>query len=1052
MAPIPALDAPPNRRSSPFIMASPSLADPHRGCRRRITLSVARFLGMVVAAACTDVLSPTTHVVPAIVVAEMSANPSVPIPGVGGAFSMPASGDQVAPVPLQLTGIYIPPGTQVEVIVDGAISRELTAGLQAFCDLPHMRPSCIGPWAHILVTTPILPAGDNSLTGGAARVSAAWAGEQATSPDSGSSSVYRGAAGGDLWAGRSGFACWYVDNVTQSQGACFTFGGGYTVRVEPQPTVDLDGGGGGGGGGTGEATLQVTLVSHQPRQSGGRASLAASLEVTGRPAADSNQAAPELSEIRWYFTPDVLRNDEGERVPSPFESRSQSLVADPGDDQPVRLDAERVRLPDGRVVGSGLYVGGSSPGDSGDRLSSATTRLAAAADEGTIFYGACDEQLQCMGDYSADAGSFLVSARVNGIPVSASARVQALPPTTRKPIEIVRAAGPNPDGSFTTLEDERNIALEAVVVQEYARARIGWVISDDTTDGVDSPHVVAGTGLKTFAGVGSRPRLVHPAHPAQLDQVGYRYVVRAFIDLGGERIYSDPVVLQQSVVDAIRQQYVEFDDWTSMIPAPDSFTHRVPSVRGIYRRSPKSETGLGEFCITGTSTCTTLLSSRLASFLSWLEEEWTRDLTATSIFRDPLHHHRHLDSPQRNDSPHKYGTAIDYDAPGDDHATAQKLYWSALRNTGLRYPHGVCAETWYLKRRDGSLQWAGDHVHFDRRYPRQSPCLATWKKPEDLAGQFRIASLGRQDTLVALLSDPDFDDRFGAASILSQLPDAELPEGTGLAALSQLRAEIDKRQTGAPLDRDEYGAYLMELARLVHRSEDPEAAPALARLGIEVSLGMRRFVARHASATIPVLDASWSDEEAMHADIIGTFAEMLRLRADSGWVLSETEEATIDRAFLRAVVATPIAQWGVAFHAGQLELVEYLPLVLHIAALPRSTGDPDGLVMDAAQRSGEPLQRVARMASVKDLVPRLRRLQRSLCHDAVGERLGQCTALLAHLRNAERHIAAESPTPARQVLTNYLRDLREATARAVFTPLEHDLLAANAERLMEKLP
>lgn len=960
---------------------------------------------------------------------------------------MVAGGNAVTPVDLQGTGITIPAGTPVRVELGGSITRVHTPGLVQFCALPHMERNCRGAWAEILRTTPFTPAG-----GDGPRAMVSWGGGDPVYPDTGTGHALAGPAGGELWAGRKGLQCWYVDHVTGIQGACFEFGGGYLATVSPRPTVTL----GGADSGSVEATLSLSIRSSTVGPAGGSADLV--LSVATNP---DTAAAPTLGFTKWYFIPDSMRTETGTPVPSPFEVRA-SHVLHGASDHPVRLDAERVRLPDGRVVGSGIYVtdvpsvAGTSVGARAPRLSRVLPRPSAgpspaglAASRTTTSYPSCDGATRCNGQFDAPSGTFVISTTLGGVPVSASARI-GVPDRGGPPgVQIVRAAGPNLGGSFTTRENQ--ISLEAVASPGYDGS-VGWEFVDDPEDDVDSPHVVAGQGEKTAAGIGQSAWGTGrwPAvHPGRLDQKAYRYIVRAHASYGGVRVYSDPVVLVQNAVDVIRQEFIDYDTPIALTPAPAAFTQSRPAFAGIYQHSPTSESGLGDYCVTGGKTCTTLVSDRLSPFLTWLQGAWKHQpLVVTSIFRNPVHHHSH--SPRaRNNSPHKYGTAVDYDVVGADKSRQQMLHWTALRNTGLRYPlGGVCAETWYL-----GTSWAGNHVHFDRRYSMQSPCPDTWKVYEAIDAQPSVSShaVSAHDTLVAMLESGDFDTRFAAAGALAELPRRDLPAGYGEAALRQLDLEIARRLNGAPSASEEYGAYLLELARVVHRSEDAAAAPSLARLGIEVSLGIRRFVARYATHSIPALEQVWREDESLHADVIGTYGEMLRLQADSGWALKPGEVATIDRAFIRAVEGGAIGRWGVAFHAHQLGLVEFAPLLSILASEPSMADDPFGLVPAAAVQGSSTFRAVLLESDPIDLMRMTLRVQSSVCNGATGQRLGQCTALASELSNASRALSSGSNSAALAALEVFRDLLHRAAERGIFTTLEQRLLGDNALAITGKL-
>lgn len=345
--------------------------------------------------------------------------------GIGGAYTMTAGGDRITGLSLVPTGIEVPAGLPVRVRVSGAITRTATEGLKAFCALPKWQASCEGVWTDIVAEDPIPPSGLAAVGGrGAALI--AWDGDGAVSPPDGSRIALTGPAGTELWAGRISWECYYFDSYL-NQGSCFTFGGGYTVTVEaddggtPNDTANAEG----SGGGSNDAELTASAV------------------LTGGGGLHLSAIATDGSRVespKWSFVPDSFKTAQGDTTATPVaapppDGAAPSRPGLSGGRVPAgveQLALNRWRLPDGRVVGPGLYVVRASPDvrsartpppvSGPDRSPPARPAWSAPA-AAPVEVDDCLDLADCETSAPAQSGTYVVLATVNGQLLSASARV-----------------------------------------------------------------------------------------------------------------------------------------------------------------------------------------------------------------------------------------------------------------------------------------------------------------------------------------------------------------------------------------------------------------------------------------------------------------------------------------------------------------------------------------------------------------------------------------------------------------------------------------------------
>lgn len=323
-----------------------------------------------------------------------------PLGGLGGAYTMTAGGEKITALQLRPTGIVLPPGLPIRVRISGAITRSATPGLKEFCSLDRWAGACASVWADIVAETPIPPSGA-SFVGGAGRALVAWEGGDPTSPSEGSSLTLGGPSGGELWAGRSEWGCYYFDSQAL-QGPCFTFGGGYTVTVEvddggtPADSAISDGTGAGGGA-TADALLRASATL-----SGASVHLVAT-------ATDG----ATIQDPQWTFLPDEFTTVEGDTTaPATPVATTAAAYGTPPTGTRVRV-AEGLQTP-------GLHWGVFVERALLSHPAAAPQAPPAAAPP--VSVSECDLSADCTTSAPPTSGTYVVVATVEGQLLSASAR------------------------------------------------------------------------------------------------------------------------------------------------------------------------------------------------------------------------------------------------------------------------------------------------------------------------------------------------------------------------------------------------------------------------------------------------------------------------------------------------------------------------------------------------------------------------------------------------------------------------------------------------------
>lgn len=342
---------------------------------------------------------------------RLPGSPAIPAfavtAGIGGSFSMPASGNQITAMPLTATGISVADGTPVRVLVGAAITRQPTAGLLFFCSTDEWKWACDSFWSDLVSDQPIPPAG---IFGFYARAFASWNGAEPGNLDGSSELSLTGPAQGELYAGRAGWECYYELNVKNPDGSmkypydfgpCHTFGGGYTVTLQPN-----DGGG----------RLVLTASKNQLPAEGGSVSFDLSTSDSSTP-----------SDISWEYVDDAPSPPPpiAAARPEAAPADAQTTIAAAAEHGDVFTLDQAGHLVPGRPQDGGILLirrptRGVPPltGRSPSRASASPS-----ARSGSSAADACADQTSCTIGITA-AGTMVARASVAGAQLSASVRIK----------------------------------------------------------------------------------------------------------------------------------------------------------------------------------------------------------------------------------------------------------------------------------------------------------------------------------------------------------------------------------------------------------------------------------------------------------------------------------------------------------------------------------------------------------------------------------------------------------------------------------------------------
>lgn len=327
--------------------------------------------------------------------------------GIGGSYTITAGGDYVKAIDVTATGMQVPQGVPVRVIITGEISVTPTPGLLVFCQTEFFYPLCTGQWADLINLRSIPPSGAGiDWWPGTGNILVSWNGGAPSKPDAGGNSVLPGPAPAEaeVWAGREQFGCWFDDDITHTgSGACFSYGGGFTVTVQAEDGSDPGGGGGGGGG---DPKLRVSVDPQGVGPQGGVVS-ASALIAEGS----------SISEERWYFVPDSIATQPGDTitVPDPIATSATTAVSRAGAGDVQSQSASS-------ALSSVFSARPSSTQPFGAAASIRILHVMGGAPIGSVT--ACDDVESC--DVSVPRGGTIVlAATVDGRSLSASQHIDA---------------------------------------------------------------------------------------------------------------------------------------------------------------------------------------------------------------------------------------------------------------------------------------------------------------------------------------------------------------------------------------------------------------------------------------------------------------------------------------------------------------------------------------------------------------------------------------------------------------------------------------------------
>jgi hypothetical protein len=236
-------------------------------------------------------------------------------------------------------------------------------------------------------------------------------------------------------------------------------------------------------------------------------------------------------------------------------------------------------------------------------------------------------------------------------------------------VEIVRAEGVNEQGSFTYAPDERKIALEARVTPADPQARVTWEVVDAPGDNVVAiPPAVAPTGLSTTFKLPRHDSSRWPTdHPGAADRKPLRYQVTAVATKGWETRRSEPVIVEQDLVDTIREEYFEF--------GLTSLPRHIPR-RQEFSSSPPVKVGAnnGDYELA-------VLEPKFIAKLEVLKNSWNGRWQLNTIYRNPVHNlNGHIRSRSKPSlvSWHMWGCAADLQTFPQDGSAKQYKFWHEL--------------------------------------------------------------------------------------------------------------------------------------------------------------------------------------------------------------------------------------------------------------------------------------------------------------------------------------------------------------------------------------
>jgi hypothetical protein len=268
-------------------------------------------------------------------------------------------------------------------------------------------------------------------------------------------------------------------------------------------------------------------------------------------------------------------------------------------------------------------------------------------------------------------------------------------------VDVVVAAGPNAQGSFTRARAERTIQLEARVTPADPQASVAWEIADAPDDAVAAiPPATVPAGVSTSFNLPRHDKSRWPTdHPGALNRKPLRYQVTAVARRDGQTWRSTPVTVGQDLIDTIREEYFEFglDTLGGHVPGRGEFTLSAPV--------PVGGTGAnnGDYTFA-------VLEPKFMAKLEVLKSSWNKKWQLNTIYRNPVHNlNGHIRSRSKPSlvSWHMWGCAADLQTFPQDGSAEQYKFWHELNDLAV-------SQGW----RTESLEQAKvGHVHVELRCP-----------------------------------------------------------------------------------------------------------------------------------------------------------------------------------------------------------------------------------------------------------------------------------------------------------------------------------------------
>jgi hypothetical protein len=272
------------------------------------------------------------------------------------------------------------------------------------------------------------------------------------------------------------------------------------------------------------------------------------------------------------------------------------------------------------------------------------------------------------------------------------------------------------DTAFTTAAGENQIRLRARLPSKLQSAQVVWHVTRSIGDSSTPVQVRAGTETAiTVGNVGTkRYHGNHPTNPElraeRLKKLRMRYVISAEARSRGRRVHSDTLQVEQAMLSAIRQEYIDL---------------------GLRRGAPPlawfTETGKLPAGLTYGDFEVAVANPDFMKRLAKLESAWKNDYGLTwrlnSLFRNPVHNRFHVKgggSGPVSNSWHQFGCAADLQtypvltggrASSADSARARE-FWDALTQEALELDFQVEPRDKNPSRPSAAYSGVG-HVHIE---------------------------------------------------------------------------------------------------------------------------------------------------------------------------------------------------------------------------------------------------------------------------------------------------------------------------------------------------